>query len=609
MTTCFCVKGFAQTERSQTIITIEDDRYYIHTVQKGDTFYSLSKLYDVSESDIVKDNMQTIEGLKAGQAIKIKVQPDKALKRLLSKRKQSKIFDYHRVIMGETTYSICKAYGIDLNVLLMDNPSVDPSALAIGTELKIRKSDAGSQSDHQIIEQIGDYVDASNSVTDDFILHAVEKGETIYSLSKEYNVSQQEIEQINKLDAAGLKIGMMIRLPRVDLPEDEQAEHEPQVDSSALFRPYGLGHRDMPQMGDVRGAVHNMKQLNYGDVLNIALMLPLSGESLSQAQNFKDFYQGVLLALEDMKKEGMNVRLNLYNTQHSEQAVAQAVNSYEFEATDLIIGPIYEKYMRAAVDFAERNGVAIVSPLATMNSIKSSVLYQIAPSVEHKYDKLKYLLADPRNNVVLISTAKNDATFVQEVMPELKPDYKTINYSKNLDILAVEEILSDSLNNVFVVLSSEEILVEEILARLSSVKNNLNARSISVKPISVVGSSRLMRFQNIDKNLFFKLDLHLVSSYYADRSNARVGTFDKRYIAEFSALPTLYSYRGYDVTKLFVSNLEKGYEGNLLTTLNSSQTPLLQAKYNFRQSSLVDNNFNDQWVLINYSPNYTIKVK
>ncbi|MFR6381197.1 MAG: hypothetical protein ACLUOS_02465 [Odoribacter splanchnicus] len=75
-------------------------------------------------------------------------------------------------------------------------------------------------------------------------------------------------------------------------------------------------------------------------------------------------------------------------------------------------------------------------------------------------------------------------------------------------------------------------------------QNSLTSRSIKNPAIRVIGSSRWARLQNIERNLFFKLNLRYVTSYHADRGNERVLNFDRRYVSAFNSLPSLYAYRG-----------------------------------------------------------------
>jgi len=122
---------------------------------------------------------------------------------------------------------------------------------------------------------------------------------------------------------------------------------------------------------------------------------------------------------------------------------------------------------------------------------------------------------------------------------------------------------------------------------------------------------RLSRIAAVDRNLFFKLRLNFVSLYYADRSDKRVADFDRRYVAAFGTLPSLYSYRGYDAVKLFAGRVLGGVigGGDLAAAVNGQDAGLLQMPYNFVQPSPNATHVNDAWGLVQYHDDYTITVK
>ena len=114
-----------KSEKSQSIIFIDGQNFYVHTVGVKETFYSLGKLYEISQDEIVRYNPHTAEGLKAGQVIKIPV----AAPQPVSKRREAKLFDRHTVVKGETAYSIARSYSIPLNTIIEDNPDLDITRL------------------------------------------------------------------------------------------------------------------------------------------------------------------------------------------------------------------------------------------------------------------------------------------------------------------------------------------------------------------------------------------------------------------------------------------------------------------------------------------------
>jgi len=68
------VKDTIQIDSIKKLDDIEglDEKYLLHTVSKGDTFYSLTRYYNVLKSDLLALNPTLSEGLKLGAIIKIK---------------------------------------------------------------------------------------------------------------------------------------------------------------------------------------------------------------------------------------------------------------------------------------------------------------------------------------------------------------------------------------------------------------------------------------------------------------------------------------------------------------------------------------------------------
>ncbi len=589
------VPGQAQLikTKSSSIVTIEGKNYYVHTVKKGETVYSLARLYGVTEDELLKSNPQAVEGLQPGQVLKIRVTD---IKPKLKPKKMARLFDTHVVNQGETAYAISKRYGISVNTLLEDNPGMDPAALSIGQKLNIRKTEQGETSDSQINAEWKEYRDAINSVSDDYIYHLVAKGETVYSLSRQFGVTQAEIMRSNDL-RDGLKTGALIRIPSKSKRQTEVVGEQTAVDSSSL-----MPATETEFTAEDYAAEIPSRTFLPGATLNVALMLPFNS-----GRHFMDFYQGVLLGLEDIKKTGQSVNLSVYNTGRSEQEVESLVEREDFLNSDLVIGPVYEECLPPVLSFARKRGIPVVSPLAEVKHERSALLYQMSPDPACKYEKIKDLLTDDKN-IVIVSTSDNDKEFESEITPLLpQGSFRRLSYDKNTPVSALEGMIRDDKNNVFIVLSGNEYTVDQILARISSVQNNLVARSIKNAQIQVLGSSRWSRFQNIDKNLYFKLGLCFVTSYHADRSNPVVNAFDKRYVKEFGVLPSLYSYRGYDAAKLFVGAASQ--PGEFLDNVNQSSQTLLQMPYHFGQDGQGEVQTNDQWAFVRYLPNYTIEVR
>lgn len=593
-------------ERSSSVVTIDGTRYYVHTILPGETLYSLSMLYSVPEHELLEDNPQAAEGLQAGEALKVRAREEQGDN--LSSRKRSRLFDTHTVNQGETLYSISRRYEISVPTLLEDNPGLDPASLSIGQVLQIRKKSRGEASPQDIDRQLEEYRDAANSVADGVQYHVVEQGETLYGLSHKYGVTEDAITSANNL-TDGLKAGAMIIIPT---GADRQV---PPTDGTQAEEPSEDQPRDSVAGGWQGGGWHGggtdarIKDFSARKPLNVALMLPFDNQGRNPgSKQFMEFYRGLLLAMGDLKADGVSVNLSVYDTSRSHDEVAEIVRSQGFHDNDIIIGPVYEECMGPVVHMAESTGSVVVSPLAAVDSICSPVVFQMAPAGEDKYDKLKELLAQEGKNFVYITTKYPDTEMDERVKAMMPQGYREFAYAGNIRSTSFTSLTDRSRGNVFVISCTNEHTVDQILAGISSMQNNLVARSMSAGDISIIGSPRWARFTSgVDKNLFFKLKVCFVTSYHADRSDAKVRAFGNRYISAFGALPSLYSYRGYDAARLFVGAANVG--GDFVTALNADTDKLLQAGYRFEQKRPLCAYKNVEWALVCYNSDYTIEVK
>ena len=587
------VQAQSQTEKSTSIVTIGGEGYYVHTVQPGDTFYSLCKVYSTDEATIRRFNPHVDGGLKSGQVLKIPV--IKEVTKPLSDRKKRRLFDVHTVNQGETAYSIAKRYGVGLDVLLEDNEGFDPAHLSIGQQINIRKASQGTSDSLQIGEQIETYTDALNQVSDRFVHHIVERGETLNSLGKQYGIPVDSITRYN--DSAlkeGLKQGSILRMPVAR--RDSIGGTVAVVDTATAVQPVPVGPNENM----------SVKAVDITSPMRVAVLLPMRVNG-SSGRQFLEFYQGVLLALEELKADGISTQVDLFNTARSATEVESLLKRPELQQADLIIGPVYDECFPPVAAFAAERGIPVVSPLAEVRSADNSLLFQVAPVASSKYEKVKDDLSDARH-VIVISSAQNDTEFAGEIAPFIPKSAKRINYVRNMSTETLASQLSTEKDNVIVVLSEDETTSESILAYIGSICSGMAAKEGKEPVVRVISSSRWARFRNIDKDLFFKLNLRYVTSYHADRNNERVLNFDNRYISAFGALPSLYAYRGYDVAKLFVGKL-KLHGAEFISYLNDADLPLLQTPYRFEQQQPGHRYENREWALVCYNGNYTIEVK
>ena len=162
-----------------------------YTVKAGDTLYGISNQFGVSVTELARLNNITGSTIKVGQILKI---PSN------SGDNPDTMFMY-TVKKGDTLYKIALKYNTTVN-RIMDLNNLKTTNLSIGQVLRIPEM----------------YTKEEDMNLPSFISYTIKKGDTLYSISKKYNVPVDTIIKDNSLTSSTLTIGksLKIRVPSTD---------------------------------------------------------------------------------------------------------------------------------------------------------------------------------------------------------------------------------------------------------------------------------------------------------------------------------------------------------------------------------------------------------
>jgi len=105
-----------------TIFT-QDDDFFSHTVERGQTVYSISTMYNVSVEDIYRLNPESRKGIRAGEVLKIP--------------QASSSYLYHTIQPQETLYSVAQIYHMKGENIIAANPGLSVKTFTIGKIIRI----------------------------------------------------------------------------------------------------------------------------------------------------------------------------------------------------------------------------------------------------------------------------------------------------------------------------------------------------------------------------------------------------------------------------------------------------------------------------------------
>jgi len=199
-----------------------------HRIQKGETAFFIAQKYKVSVDEIYKLNPESQNGIKDNQIIKIPVH---------SPEKKNTEQQTHIVAPKETLFGLSKQYHVSVEAIQNANPEILANGLQIGQELIIPQNlDSATKSE----------VGVASKTT-----HQVVAKESLFSIARQYNVSVQDLENLNKdILINGLQIGQTISIPnkrktldgRVRVINQETIFHvvEPKETKFSIAKKYGI---------------------------------------------------------------------------------------------------------------------------------------------------------------------------------------------------------------------------------------------------------------------------------------------------------------------------------------------------------------------------------
>ena len=172
-----------------------------HQVKKGETVYQLSRVYNVSPQEILKLNPNAKDVIYVGDILIIPFNSDNSSNNNQDSATSQTQTITHHVLRGETKYGLSKKYGITIANMEQQNPHIK-NGLQAGHYLSIRTSESFTQQ-----------IQTNKNIT--YRSHSVQKGETLYGLSKKYAVTIQAIQSANP-QMGILKYGTTISIPSND---------------------------------------------------------------------------------------------------------------------------------------------------------------------------------------------------------------------------------------------------------------------------------------------------------------------------------------------------------------------------------------------------------
>ena len=594
---------FSQVEVSTEKAIINGTKYYIHTVGSGQTLYSISKAYGVTIDDIQSANTELGTGLKLGQVIYIPIVED------------GKYIAY-KVKPGDTLYSLLRKYKISESEFYELNTNLKKDKpLKVGEEIKFPS---------QIVT---DKVEDIERDTINYIYHLVEKGETLYRISKEYNVKVYDILEINsEIENRNIKPGMVIKIPKK--PEELMSERDLIIDSLANIN-YGINSKssDTIPMDTVKGMCDSVNWYSYGKDLEIAILFPFEAnanmvnlynqDKANRKQRINDlsreviaFYGGCLIALEKFKNTDVNIKINVYDIGRNNNALAELIKDKQLQTSDLIIGPVFKGQIEYLNDNLGNSNATIILPFVNDEEIvrKYPNNIMLRPSETRFREAVAdYASSYQDPNILIIQNSGqesiNMAAEYQNLLSKKNKNsnsVKIINYNGK-ELVSLKSVIDKNKENIFISTINDEASITQMFTNLFPFKDY---------NMTFIGNIPIINYETIDPSYYSRVKFSYYSHTNIDYNSDDLQAFLNNFRESFLFEPDQSAFLGYDVINYIVEELlkygnkfSKCFKGDITYNGISGDIQLVR-KNNFRKNSY----YNNAVYIYTLQPDYQFKV-
>ena len=625
----------AQNNRPATN-NVQDMEIFYHTVESGQTVYSIAKLYDVMVIDIYKLNPSSEHGIKAGERLKIPqrryeeksilktkntnndatgnaakgnaatenaaksatgnatkgndatgnaTKGNAATGNAVKKVNDDDNYISHTIQSGDTLYGLSRKYGVSAESILEANPGLSKATFTVGRKIRIPK-----YVQQKPVTKVVDNKGAKE------VNYTIPAGETLYNICRTFKTTESELLKLNPEMAGGLRIGMTIRIP-LNISENEFPKDTP------------------PTPRPVVNIVPGVKLMNP---IKIALLLPVDTDN-SKATDMKkryiEFYEGFLLAIDSLRKQ--NQEIEVFTEAIGEDNLSKTKKVLQDKATQLagvhlIIGGHTSGQVKLIADFAKQNNKKYVIPISRNDEVADNPnVFQVNTPPAFMFEKIANAGANlfAKYNIIFLDTKdKDDQT---ELIKTFRKDLKDRNVS-------YKDAVYDADN-----------FEENILSLLSTNKPNLIMpispsldALLKIKPIlrliadtkpeyklTLFGYPLWQTYTKDCLDDFHALNTYIFSYFYADNTHPSVKMFYDNYKNWYnkSPMPSFpkYALLGFDTGMYFINTIRK-YGANMEEHLSEMNYKSLQTGFNFNRANNEGSFINTNLFIIHYNTDYSI---
>ena len=347
-------------------------------------------------------------------------------------------------------------------------------------------------------------------------MHKVKRKETVFSISREYGISEAELIAANpELKGENkIKKGTFLCIPYPKAQAEQSAQPQAMPTDSELFR-------------------ENRKETERFSTIKAAVILPfLNGVSKSESSRMVEYYEGLLMAVDSLKRTGTSIDLYTYNSGPESASLNSILGKSEMKDMDIIFGPLYQQHIKPLAEFAKKQDTRLVIPFTSKDNtvFQNPAVYQINTPQSYLYSEVydHFVRQFPNANVIFIEAsqgAKDKAEFIKGLKDELRNrSIPMKSLKEDVTVESLKTVLRTDRENIFIPTSGSNLTLIKILPQLT-----LLVREQPESRVHLFGYPEWQTYTKDHLEAFFELDTYFYSSFYTNNLLPAAINFTKSY--------------------------------------------------------------------------------
>jgi len=205
------VNNSSKTLSSKTEVNLASNQSdNLHSVKKGETLFSIANSYHISVEELKKINNLSKGRIKPGQQLQIHPITDPVRNETFASAKEVLKPMNHKVVSGESLFSISKSVGIPVDELKRIN-HITTGNIHPGQELKLTQ-EKEINSKNEFASKTDKKQDSKIENAEKVFTHKIKKGENLGTIAKENNTTVDELKRINNLADSKIHVGQELKI-------------------------------------------------------------------------------------------------------------------------------------------------------------------------------------------------------------------------------------------------------------------------------------------------------------------------------------------------------------------------------------------------------------